>query len=108
MKEGYPQALCIGIPLDVQLAAVKYISNEMLKEMNEIKETLSPDKINEYRRIKYNFRANEVKESMADQSLIDVVFKKNSFSIFANENIKPLSVPIVIFSGIDPELIPRV
>ena len=69
------------------------------------------DIMNEIKRIKYNFHENELKNNMNDSTLIDIAFKKadtNLFNLSRPQPLMPLSVPIVIFSGIDPELLPRV
>ena len=73
--------------------------------------TENKDIMNEIKRIKYNFRENELKNNMNDSTLIDIAFNKtdtNLFNLSRPQPLMPLSVPIVIFSGIDPELLPRV
>ena len=63
MKQGYPQAICIGIPEDIRKAAVIKVANEF-KEV--LQDDINPELINEYKRIKYNFRSSDMKQSNID------------------------------------------
>tara|TARA_B110000285_G_C15046871_1_gene574786 strand:+ start:741 stop:1049 length:309 start_codon:yes stop_codon:yes gene_type:complete len=102
--------MCIGLPLEVRTAAVKYVKNKIIEDHEANKDTMSQDGLNEFKRIKYNFHENELKDNMNDATLIDVAFKNTDkyqskmFSFNRPQPLDPLSVPIVIFSGIDPRL----
>jgi hypothetical protein len=58
MKQGYPFAICIGIPEEIRKAAVSKVANEFKVVLQD---DINPELINEYKRIKYNFRSSDMK-----------------------------------------------